>query len=458
MISLTCALLATLLQQWARRYLRITQKWNDSQKRAQTRELMWEALRKPVHLRWMVELLPFLLHFSVFLFLAGFVAYLFTFNPLVAKLVAGCAGIVLLVYLCISMAPIISCGSPYSTPLTTVVSVIAMGFISMFHCIRYFVALYSSWSLPEDAQRIRKSIRKSILSHYRRMLKGTTNDVETVADTPSLGLATSVLLSTFDSLDGDSDIEQFLSCIPGFYDSTSAQEHIHEAKFDGFNSDLLPSSIVSYMNHVLSSTLPDSEKQNRVAICTRAINANTSLLRSTFKKTLQTLHQTPNSDIFRCADFVHLTLEQLCRVDADPWVKDYAQCIVAIAINRTHLNDNTWIDIAGRYLQPQHAHYRWEVHNLRLCNLIYLTQRLKDSQLGISDQFARGKDWYLALIEARKLELRGIAPVLRHEFLTLWNELADVAQDNRWDPTDPIRQNAYIVLSLLSTVYAYLRP
>ncbi|KAI9465054.1 hypothetical protein BJY52DRAFT_1104814, partial [Lactarius psammicola] len=115
-ISLTCALLATLLQQWARRYLRLTQKWNDPQKRAQIRELMRQALKKPVHLRWMVELLPTLLHISVVLFLAGFVVYLFTFNHLVAELVGACAGTSLLLYLYISLAPIYSRDSPYYTP------------------------------------------------------------------------------------------------------------------------------------------------------------------------------------------------------------------------------------------------------------------------------------------------------------------------------------------------------
>ncbi|KAI9443499.1 hypothetical protein H4582DRAFT_1200333 [Lactarius indigo] len=126
-ISLTCALLATLLQQWARRYLRITQKRNDPQKRAQIRELMRLALKKQVRLRWMVELLPALLHLSVFLFLVGFVAYLLTFNHLVAKLAGACAGTSTLLYIYISLVPIYSRDSPYYTPLTTLVWAISTG-------------------------------------------------------------------------------------------------------------------------------------------------------------------------------------------------------------------------------------------------------------------------------------------------------------------------------------------
>ena len=439
-ISLSCALLATLLQQWARRYLRITQKWNDPQKCAQIRELMRLGLKKPVRLRWMVELLPALLHLSVVLFLAGFIAYLFTFNSLVAELVAACAGTGCLLYLYISLAPIYSRDSPYYTPLTTLIWVISMGIISSFLQLRHFVA--ARWSSLGDTGHIRKSFE----FYYLRMLKGTTKDVEKLASTHSSDLATSVLRYTFQSLDGDTDIEQFLSGIPGFY--TSAELQLRGETFDSFNSDELPGSIISFMNHVLSSNLlPDSEKQCRVAICSRAINAHPLLLQSTFRQTLQNL----SFDIFRRADFVRLALEQLLRGDSDPWVKDYAQCIVAIAINRADLDDNAWIDIAWRYLKPQHAQYRWEGHNLRLCNLIYLTRQLKVSRLKNSDQFESGRIWHNTLVEAQKLDVGDTAPELRREFRTLWDELVDVAYDLSESATT--RQNAQIILRLLLTVY-----
>jgi hypothetical protein len=244
-VSLTCALLASLLQQWARRYRHITQKENDPQKRALTRELMAQALNK-VPLSWLIKLepLPFLLHTSIFLFLAGFVVYLFTFNNLVAELAGACAGTSLLSYLYVSLTPIYSRDSPFYTPITTLIWTITMGIISLFHRLRYFVASRSTRFHPKDLDRIRETFQ----FYYERMLNGTTKDVETMADTPSSGLATSVLLSTFDSLDGVSDLEQFLSYIPGFYDSTSAQEHFDGTTFEDFNSDRLPSKISSSWN------------------------------------------------------------------------------------------------------------------------------------------------------------------------------------------------------------------
>jgi hypothetical protein len=447
-VSLSCALLASLLQQWARRYRHITQKENDPRKCALTRELVVQALNK-VRLSWLVKLefepLPFLLHTSIFLFLAGFVVYLFTFNNLVAELAGACAGTSLLSYLYVSLAPIYSRDSTFYTPITTLVWAIIMGIISLFHHLRYFVASRSTRFRPEDLDRIRESFQ----FYYQRMLNGTAKDVETIADAPSSGLATSVLLSTFDSLDGVSDLEQFLSYIPGFYDSTSAQEHFDGTTFEDFNSERLLSRISFFMEHVLSSNLlTEPEKNIHIATCSNAINANTSLLRSTFKLTLQT----PDSKIFDYPSFVHLALEQLRRVDADSSMNDYARCIMVIAINRAQLDSNPWNGILWSYLRhvDKDDQYWPYSQNPRLSHLIYLTKQLRDSRLKTSNEFAAGKLWHNALaVAARNVEVRGIAPKLRRNFINLWHELTNLAHNA---PTDQERQNATYVIDLLDTV------
>ncbi|KAH9956666.1 hypothetical protein BGW80DRAFT_1213327, partial [Lactifluus volemus] len=76
-ISLTSALLATMLQQWARRYLTITQPPRYSpHKRASIRAFFANGVEK-FHLPWSVEALPALLHLSLFLFFTGLAIYLF---------------------------------------------------------------------------------------------------------------------------------------------------------------------------------------------------------------------------------------------------------------------------------------------------------------------------------------------------------------------------------------------
>ena len=85
-ISLTCALFATFLQQWARRYLKVTQSRYSLHKKARIRAFVAEGVEK-YHLPWVVETLPILLHISLFLFFAGLVVFLLNMNLTIFKLV-----------------------------------------------------------------------------------------------------------------------------------------------------------------------------------------------------------------------------------------------------------------------------------------------------------------------------------------------------------------------------------
>src|SRR6201996_1491713 len=87
-ISLTCALLATLLQQWARRYLRVTKPRCSPRKRARIRAFFAEGVEN-LHLPWTVEALPTLLHISLFLFFAGLGIFLFGIHKTVFSVVIG---------------------------------------------------------------------------------------------------------------------------------------------------------------------------------------------------------------------------------------------------------------------------------------------------------------------------------------------------------------------------------
>ncbi|KAI0246405.1 hypothetical protein BJV78DRAFT_1090826, partial [Lactifluus subvellereus] len=117
-ISLTCALLATLLQQWARQYVRITQPPHYSpHKRARTRAFFADGVDK-LHLPWAVETLPTLLHISLSLFFAGLLIFLFNIDHTVFSVVVWWVGFSAGVYVCITFMPIFRHDSPYYTPLS----------------------------------------------------------------------------------------------------------------------------------------------------------------------------------------------------------------------------------------------------------------------------------------------------------------------------------------------------
>ncbi|KAN0140379.1 hypothetical protein V8E53_001588, partial [Lactarius tabidus] len=119
-ISLTCALLATLLQQWARRYLKVTQSRYSLHKRARIRAFFAEGVEKLLLPR-AVEILPGLLHISLFLFFAGLVVFLRNINLTIFKLVLSWVGVCTALYGCVTVIPIFRHDSPYYTSLSSLV-------------------------------------------------------------------------------------------------------------------------------------------------------------------------------------------------------------------------------------------------------------------------------------------------------------------------------------------------
>ncbi|KAH9057279.1 hypothetical protein EDB87DRAFT_1793416, partial [Lactarius vividus] len=104
-ISLTCALLATLLQRWARRYLKVTQPRYSPHKRARIHAFFFEGVDKFL-LPWAVEALPTLLHISLFLFFAGISVFLWNINLTISNLVLSWIGVCTALYGCITFIPI----------------------------------------------------------------------------------------------------------------------------------------------------------------------------------------------------------------------------------------------------------------------------------------------------------------------------------------------------------------
>jgi Family of unknown function (DUF6535) len=91
-LSLTCALIATLLQQWARRYVETPKYSNVLRHRARVRSLLLVGT-KSYKIPLIVQMLPTLLHLSVYLFLAGLVIAFHTINETVAIAVDVAVGV-----------------------------------------------------------------------------------------------------------------------------------------------------------------------------------------------------------------------------------------------------------------------------------------------------------------------------------------------------------------------------
>ncbi|KAI0045664.1 hypothetical protein FA95DRAFT_1495195, partial [Auriscalpium vulgare] len=116
-MSLTCALAATLMQQWVRQYTQASQRSAAPYKRARIRTFLFQGVEK-FHLAGAVEFIPALLHTSVFLFFAGLVDFMMAINHTVAYTALTCSLLTAAAYTVSTVLPLFSLNSPYRTPLS----------------------------------------------------------------------------------------------------------------------------------------------------------------------------------------------------------------------------------------------------------------------------------------------------------------------------------------------------
>jgi Family of unknown function (DUF6535) len=116
-VTLTCAILATLLQQWARRYLSITHPPRyRPHDRARIRAFFAHGIEK-FYLPRVANALRTLIQLALFLFFGAILIYLFNLNITVFRAVAWWVAVFGAIYMLISLMPIFWHDCPYHLPL-----------------------------------------------------------------------------------------------------------------------------------------------------------------------------------------------------------------------------------------------------------------------------------------------------------------------------------------------------
>ncbi|CAK5265318.1 unnamed protein product, partial [Mycena citricolor] len=111
------ALLATLVEQWARNFVQKVDMWPSPPIRARVYSFLYFGLKR-FRMHDIVEVVPLLLHLSLILFLAGLVLFLIPVNTAVMYLCVGILGLIMLVYAIVTVLPLLASDCPYRTPLT----------------------------------------------------------------------------------------------------------------------------------------------------------------------------------------------------------------------------------------------------------------------------------------------------------------------------------------------------
>ncbi|KAH8993049.1 hypothetical protein EDB86DRAFT_1403730 [Lactarius hatsudake] len=126
--SLTSALAATIVQQWVRDYMHVFQRYNHPLKRARVRQFLYEGAEK-WYMPVVVDVVPALIHVSLFLFFIGLADYLFNINTATATTTTIMIAICAALYLWCIIAPVHDAQSPYQSPLSGI-------FWALFQIIR----------------------------------------------------------------------------------------------------------------------------------------------------------------------------------------------------------------------------------------------------------------------------------------------------------------------------------
>jgi hypothetical protein len=281
-LSLTCALMATLLQQWARRYLQIVQQNHPPHIRAHIREYFYQGARR-FGLFGLVELLPFLLIVSVLLFFVGLVVFAFLANHTVAKFTLAIVGFCFLSYITFTLMPLVFHDCPYWTPLTTVLWLSSQKIGLALYWARDCGATYLCSHLGLLSEGRVELYHETHEKKAKLWSEDMVSQFEESAKRPSMEIYRKTLVWTIDQLDKDHEFEEFFAGIPDLYGSLFFLEHdviglpgtIRPvlAALPGPKSFDAPLSwsILWFALATICSDLPKQNQQKRLKTCFKAL-------------------------------------------------------------------------------------------------------------------------------------------------------------------------------------------
>ncbi|KAJ6466138.1 hypothetical protein C8R47DRAFT_1224082 [Mycena vitilis] len=119
-LSLSCALIATLVEQWSRDFIQRADMRPSPMVRARIFSYLYLGIRR-FGMHTMVEFIPLLLHLSLLFFFAGLVAFLYPVNVVLMLVAALPTTLICVTYITLTVLPIFFSDSPYRTPLSNVV-------------------------------------------------------------------------------------------------------------------------------------------------------------------------------------------------------------------------------------------------------------------------------------------------------------------------------------------------
>ena len=287
-LSVTSALVSTLIQQWAREYLQYSQPSAAPHKRGRVRTYLFDGLSQ-FQMRRLTYGVPVLLHLSVFLFFFALSEWLYSINTAVGATARYCLIALLAVYMALSILPLIVRNAPYQTALTTplqaIISFIHVSYLALLRLMRGSTGVC-------EVQKGSGLFSRVHVDRARALMK----EIEGRASK----LDRSAMHWLLQELDDD-NMDTFLSGLPGYIHSPLNTKPVVE----GLRDDGVPGRIREHFTTCVTSVeLSQEESMSRASSCINSLR----LISET--STSATLADLENDDIQKIMEY----LESLCYI------------------------------------------------------------------------------------------------------------------------------------------------
>ena len=254
-LSVTSALVSTLIQQWAREYLQYTQPSAALHKRGRMRAYLHDGLIR-FQMKRLTYGVPVLLHLSVFLFFYALSEWLYSFDVSVGATARYSLVALFAVYMALSVLPLIVQNAPYQTALTTplraCVSLIQFSYIGLRQLVQHSSKVYEGQKGPG----LFKSVHVDRAQALMKEIKKRASELDR-----------SAMHWLLQELDED-DMDNFLRGLPGYINSPLTDKSL---VVEGLMEDGLPGRIREHIISCLSLELSPEESISRASVCINSL-------------------------------------------------------------------------------------------------------------------------------------------------------------------------------------------
>jgi hypothetical protein len=392
LLGISCALVALSLPLCAKLHTGTTLPHHSLHEQTRMRTLFAARIER-LNFDFHIGALHCVVHVAFTLFLAGLHLYFWDVSYLAFLTSIIWSAICLMVYLWLTILPIIRPGSPYSTPFSKVIVKVITNVCGG--------DLHGNSRLHTSPNCISEAIQGAV--RHPKGKRASPLDDE-------------VLKRTLDLLRSDDDLEQFFEAIPGFCDSKMIDNP--RRSLDILGRQRLAQALVEFWNRTLSSNrVSESVGGRRLIVCVRVIEA--AELSFAVPQFLD-LFSRDLRGVSRSAKIGH----SLRNGNA----ASLARGIIASIISINDGRDKHWFtltmgelgiskDVLRRYLDHGDS--------VLLADLIHITR-----------QFSHSLDLDLTrkslsiLPSLSRFDIHNTLLELQHDFCALWNEIVQQAQSS----------------------------